>query len=475
MTETKKHVTCSNKKYLFISNYYRKEMAQMKRPLAIICIIVSAFVLMVGCRTEDAVQVEEKSKEVSSLKAIEGRWEGDIKIPNQPLPIIVHFTNNDGTISIPVQGLNEFPLTSVKLSKSDLFFDMEIQNQKITFDGKVDQERISGTFVQNGQAFPFELLKKSNQAVEEKESGEIVQADLKNGTIKGLLETPKNEGPFPVMIIIAGSGPTDKDGNTIANPGKNNSLKMLAESLAEKGIASIRYDKRGIGENMQLAGKEKDLRFEQYIDDAAAWAQFAKKDGRFSKVGIIGHSEGSLIGMAAAKKTETDIFISLAGAGEPIDQVLIKQLEEQLTPTLLTESKDILAKLKQGKQVGTVSADLQSVFRPSVQPYMISWIQYNPIELVKELNIPVLIVNGNRDIQVPATNAKALHKEKSDSELLILEKMNHVLKEAPADRKGNLATYTNPELPLSPGLVNGIIEFLNKNDITSNDGHKNNN
>ncbi|WP_144551793.1 S9 family peptidase [Peribacillus simplex] len=447
----------------------------MKRPLAIICIIVSAFVLVVGCRTEDEVQVEEKSKEVSSLKAIEGRWEGDIKIPNQPLPIIVHFTNNDGTISIPVQGLNEFPLTSVKLSKSDLFFDMEIQNQKITFDGKVDQERISGTFVQNGQAFPFELLKKSNQAVEEKESGEIVQADLKNGTIKGLLETPKNEGPFPVMIIIAGSGPTDKDGNTIANPGKNNSLKMLAESLAEKGIASIRYDKRGIGENMQLAGKEKDLRFEQYIDDAAAWAQFTKKDGRFSKVGIIGHSEGSLIGMAAAKKTETDIFISLAGAGEPIDQVLIKQLEEQLTPTLLTESKDILAKLKQGKQVGTVSAGLQSVFRTSVQPYMISWIQYNPIELVKELNIPVLIVNGNRDIQVPATNAKALHKEKSDSELLILEKMNHVLKEAPADRKGNLATYTNPELPLSPGLVNGIIEFLNKNDITSNDGHKNNN
>ncbi|WHY57527.1 alpha/beta hydrolase family protein [Peribacillus simplex] len=447
----------------------------MKRLLAIICIIMCAFVLMVGCRTKDAVQVEEESKEVRSLKAIEGRWAGDIKIPNQPLPIIVHFTKKDGTISIPVQGLNEFPLTSVKLSKSDLFFDMDIQNQKITFDGKVDQERISGTFVQNGQAFPFELLKKSDQAVLEKETGEIVQADLKNGTIKGLLVTPKNEGPFPVMIIIAGSGPTDKDGNTIANPGKNNSLKMLAESLAEKGIASIRYDKRGIGDNMQLAGKEKDLRFEQYIDDAAAWAQFAKKDGRFSKVGIIGHSEGSLIGMAAAKKTETDIFISLAGAGEPIDQVLIKQLEEQLTPTLLTESKDILAKLKQGRQVGTVSADLQSVFRPSVQPYLISWIQYNPIETVKELNVPVLIVNGNRDIQVPATNAKALHKEKSDSELLILEKMNHVLKEAPEDRKGNLATYTNPELPLSPGLVNGIIEFLNKNDITSNEDHKNNN
>ncbi|MDM5296136.1 alpha/beta hydrolase [Peribacillus simplex] len=441
----------------------------MKRPLKIICIIVSALVLMAGCRIKEAEQVDENLKEVSSLKDIEGKWEGDIKIPNQPLPIIVHFTKEDGTISIPVQGLNEFPLTSVKLSKSDLFFDMKIQNQQITFDGKVDQEKISGSFAQNGQEYPFELLKKSNQEVAEKESGEVVQAHLKKGTINGLLETPKNEGPFPVMIIIAGSGPTDKDGNTIAIPGKNNSLKMLAESLAEKGIASIRYDKRGVGENMKLAGKEEDLRFEQYIDDAAAWVQFAKKDRRFSKVGIIGHSEGSLIGMAAAKKTETDIFISLAGAGEPIDQVLVKQLEEQLTPALLTESKDILTNLKQGKQVESVNADLYSVFRPSVQPYMISWIQYNPIELVKELKIPVLIVNGNRDIQVAPNNAKALYKEKGDSELLIIEKMNHVLKEAPADREGNLATYTNPELPLSPGLVNGILEFLNKHDITSND------
>ncbi|MFD6440735.1 alpha/beta hydrolase family protein [Peribacillus sp. NPDC060186] len=416
--------------------------------------------------------MEKNSKGMVSLKAIEGTWEGEIMIPNQPLPIIVHFTKKDGTISIPVQGLNKFPLTSVKLNKSDLFFDMKIQNQHITFDGKIDQEKISGTFVQQGQEFPFELLKKSDEVVEEKESGEVVKADLEKGTMYGLLETPKDEGPFPVMIIIAGSGPTDKDGNSIAFPGKNNSLKMLAESLAEKGIASIRYDKRGIGENMNLAGKEEDLRFEQYIDDATAWVQFAKKDGRFSKVGIIGHSEGSLIGMAAAKKTETDSFISLAGAGEPIDQVLLKQLEEQLTPTLLTESKEILTKLKQGKQVETVSADLQSVFRPSVQPYMISWIQYNPIELVKELNIPVLLVNGNRDIQVASTNAEALHQEKGDSELLILEKMNHVLKEAPVDREGNLATYTNPKLPLSSGLVDGIIEFLNEYDISSNENQK---
>ncbi|MFF2288627.1 alpha/beta hydrolase family protein [Peribacillus butanolivorans] len=437
----------------------------MKRLFSIMCIIVSALVLLLGCSTKEKEKMEKNSKEVGSLKAIEGTWEGEIMIPNQQLPIIIHFTKKDGTISIPVQGLNKFPLTSVKLNKSDLFFDIKIQNQQITFDGKVDQEKISGTFVQQGQESPFELLKKSDEKVEEKRSGEVVQADLKKGTMYGLLETPKDEGPFPVMIIIAGSGPTDKDGNSIALPGKNNSLKMLAESLAEKGIASIRYDKRGVGENMNLTGKEEDLRFEQYIEDATAWVQFAKKDSRFSKVGIIGHSEGSLIGMAAAKKTETDTFISLAGAGEPIDQVLLKQLEEQLTPTLLTESKDILTKLKQGKQVETVSADLQSVFRPSVQPYMISWIQYNPIELVKELTIPVLIVNGNRDIQVASTNAEALHKAKGYSELLILEKMNHVLKEAPVNREGNLATYTNPELPLSSGLVNGIVEFLNEYDI----------
>lgn len=396
---------------------------------------------------------------MSSLESIEGLWSGSIIIPNQPLSIMLTFEKNNGTISIPAQGLSDYPLTSVTVNEVDVFFDMSIQGQSITFDGKVEQEKMTGTFTQQGQSFPFELTKGGKEQLAEK--GDFVEVKLKDGTMSGQLETPQGEGPFPLMVIIAGSGPTDRDGNSVALPGKNNSLKMLAEGLAAEGVASIRYDKRGVGKNASLAGKEDDLRFEHYIDDAAAWVQFAKTDARFSKAGIIGHSEGSLIGMVAAKTTDADAFISIAGAGRPIDQVLLEQLEELLPTNLLDESKTVLDKLKQGEQVQTVGPELQSLFRPSVQPYMISWLQYDPVAQLQKLHSPVFIVNGNRDIQVPAKDAKRLHDAKNDSRLLIVENMNHILKEAPEDREGNFATYSNPELPLAKGLMDGITVFLN--------------
>ncbi|MGE8203870.1 alpha/beta hydrolase family protein [Heyndrickxia sp. NPDC080065] len=335
---------------------------------------------------------------------------------------------------------------------------MKIQGQQITFEGRAEQENISGTFTQNGQSFPFEL-KKGRENKKEKDEN-TVQIKLKEGPMYGVLETPHTKGPFPVMILIAGSGPTDRDGNSPLLPGKNNSLKMLAENLAAHGIASIRYDKRGIGNNSRFLDKEENLQFEQYIDDAAAWIQFAKKDDRFLKVGIIGHSEGSLIGMAASAKEEVDTFISIAGAGRPIDQVLLEQLSTQLPANLLAEAKDILEKLKQGNQVQTVSPELQSIFRPSVQPYMISWLKYDPTEQLKKLNCPILIINGDHDLQVQVTDAQALHATKKESQLLIIDKMNHILKEAPENKEENIATYSNPDLPLAEGLMDGIVTFL---------------
>ncbi|WP_342599657.1 alpha/beta hydrolase [Psychrobacillus sp. FSL H8-0483] len=425
----------------------------MRRLQIVFSLIAIIFLLLTACSKE-----KEGASEVDSLKDIEGVWEGSIKIPDQPLPIIIEFEADKGTISIPVQGLSNYPLTNVKLNESDILFNMNIQGQKLTFNGKMEQEKISGTFTQQGEAFPFELLKGSKE--EEIEEDRLVEVKVGNGTMSGQLEIPQGEGPFPLMVIIAGSGPTDRNGNSIALPGKNNSLKMLAEDLATEGVASIRYDKRGVGKNASLAGKEEDLRFDQYIDDAAAWVQFAKDDERFSKVGIIGHSEGSLIGMVASQKADADVFISIAGAGRPIDQVLLEQLEAQLPANLMEESTKILEKLKQGEQVQTVSQELQSLFRSSVQPYVISWLQYDPAEQLQKLNGPVLLVNGNLDIQVPVKDAELLHQVKKDSDLLIVDKMNHVLKEAPADREGNVATYSNPDLPLAKGLIDGIVDFL---------------
>lgn len=144
---------------------------------------------------------------------------------------------------------------------------------------------------------------------------------------------------------------------------------MVAEELAENGVASLRYDKRGAGKNMKAVIDEEDLTLDDFVQDAINWIDELKTDDRFSRFGVIGHSQGSLVGILAAQQSKVDVFISVAGAGKTLDAVLEGQLEEQLSDKLLEESKTILAQMKQGKQVEQISKELQALFRPSVQPF----------------------------------------------------------------------------------------------------------
>ncbi|WP_059103436.1 alpha/beta hydrolase family protein [Shouchella shacheensis] len=391
---------------------------------------------------------------------LDGYWEGKIVVSNQQLPIIVEFEEEDGKLSIPIQGLNDYPLSLVKVDDSSVFFEMDIQGDIVTFEGQFEEEKITGTFTQQAQSFPFKLMKGNLDNASELVDKDLTEIEVSDGVMKGKVETPEGQGPFPVAIIIAGSGPTDKDGNSKALPGENNSLKMIAEGLTSEGIASIRYDKRGVGDNMILGGNEEDLRFDDYIDDAVAWMTYAENSDLFSSVSVIGHSEGSLIGMVASYQEDANTFVSLAGAGRQADDVLHEQLETQLSGDLLKEAKEILDNLKRGETVKNISSELQSIFRPSVQPYMMSWMEYDPRQEMAKLDSPILIVNGTRDLQVPVSEAEILYNAKPNSEFLIIEGMNHVLKEAPAEQKGNLATYFNPDIPLAKGLMNSIIDFL---------------
>ncbi len=281
------------------------------------------------------------------------------------------------------------------------------------------------------------------------------------GDISGTLTIPVKSAKTPVVIIIAGSGPTDRDGNSPLGV-KTNAYKMLAEGLAGNRISVLRYDKRGIGKSNTAMTSESDLRFETYINDVTGWINLLQKDKRFSKIILLGHSEGSLIGMVAAEKPGISKFISVAGAGSPADKILQDQLKKQLTPQLLEESDKILDSLRHGKTVSKVNPMLVSLYRPSVQPYLISWFKYDPAKEISKLKIPVLIIQGNTDIQVSVDDARLLSKAKPDARLLIIENMNHILKEAEADRQKNLATYNEPELPLKKGLVDEITSFIKK-------------
>ncbi len=283
------------------------------------------------------------------------------------------------------------------------------------------------------------------------------------GDIHGSLMLPEGETPCPVVIIIAGSGPTDMDGNSIGTRMTNNSLLFLAKELASNGIATVRYDKRGIGKSSAAGTKEEDLRFDHYIDDAAAWADRLGGDARFSKVIIAGHSEGSLIGMVAAERSKAvKAYISIAGCGSPAYEILEKQLQGQ-PAQIQQESAAICKELREGRTVEQVPFYFTALYRRSVQPYLISWFTYNPAVEIASLDIPVLILQGDRDIQVGVEEAEKLHAAQPASALHIIKDMNHVLKQCNTnDAMTQMAIYGNPDLPVKSELITQIIEFIKK-------------
>jgi pimeloyl-ACP methyl ester carboxylesterase len=278
------------------------------------------------------------------------------------------------------------------------------------------------------------------------------------GDISGTLLVSDTTKSSPLVLIIAGSGPTDRDCNSPAGV-NTNAYKMIAQELAKKGISSLRFDKRGIGKSQAAMKSEADLTFDTYIDDVVGWISMLKNDGRFSRILILGHSEGSLIGMEAARQSSVAGFISLAGAGKPADRVLREQLEDKLSPELFNESERILDSLRAGKTVAKIDKRLMMLYRPSVQPYMISWIKYDPAVEIAKLKAPVLIIQGTSDLQVTEDDARLLSSGNPSARLLFINNMNHVLKESDKNIQRNMATYSNPELPLKEGLVDALVKF----------------
>ncbi|MEX1187005.1 MAG: alpha/beta fold hydrolase [Gemmatimonadaceae bacterium] len=280
-------------------------------------------------------------------------------------------------------------------------------------------------------------------------------------TLHGTLLVPANRGA-PVALIIAGSGPTDRDGNTPLLPGKNNSLRYLAEALAERGIASLRYDKRGVGASRAtIAGlTEADLRFDHFVDDATAWGRRLAADRRFSSVVVIGHSEGSLIGMLAAPAIPASKVVSIAGAGAPAGDVIIRQLSAQLPPPLLAQATAAVHRIERGELLDTVPPGLAALFRPSVQPYLISWFKHNPAAVAGRLGVPLLVVQGTHDIQALEEDARAIAAGHPGATLRLIQGMNHVLKQTPAGRLEQLPAYGDSTLAVDPTLVDAIAGFV---------------
>jgi uncharacterized protein len=304
------------------------------------------------------------------------------------------------------------------------------------------------------------LLVCSSLAIAQGKQAYTVEEVLDSTSVKlfgTLLVPPKSS---TVILFIAGSGPTDRNGNS--GQISTNCTKLLAEELALNGIASLRYDKRGVGQSKVLDLREEDIVFETMMEDAARWMRWLRRDNRFKKIIVAGHSEGSLVGMVVAQQEKAEAYISLAGTGRRIDIVIHDQVAKNPynPPEVLRQVDSAFHKLKKGELVENVPPYLMALLRPSVQPFMISWLKYDPAVEISKLNVPVLIIQGSTDIQVSVTDSDLLKDAAPKAMYKVIEGMNHIFKDAPNDQQQNIATYRNPELPLSVKLVPAIIDFI---------------
>ncbi|GAA3564891.1 alpha/beta hydrolase family protein [Snuella lapsa] len=277
-----------------------------------------------------------------------------------------------------------------------------------------------------------------------------------NRFIDGTLILPSGIEKPNLAIIIGGSGPTDRNGNQ--NLLKNNALKKLAESISNNNIATFRYDKRVV-KQIRQGIIDKNIVFDDFVTDAVSVIDYFKSTKQFNKIYIVGHSQGSLVGMLAAKN-RADGFISIAGAGQSIDKVIIEQLEKT-APMFTEDAKKVFQTLSEGKTTEDYPVALASIFNKDIQGFMANWMKYDPKEEIKNLQLPILIINGTKDLQVPAEEATILNEASNNASLVIIDKMNHVLVPIEGDDLENSKSYNESFRMLSPKLIEAITDFIN--------------
>jgi pimeloyl-ACP methyl ester carboxylesterase len=268
---------------------------------------------------------------------------------------------------------------------------------------------------------------------------------------------PVNKNNYPAVLILPEAG-ADRNGNDADHEIKPDTYRELAEALAAKGIASVRIDKRGVGQSVKAISREEDIRFDTYVDDAVTWIKFLQAQPHVGCVAVFGHSESALVAALAAKKVKVCAIIEASGASRPFAAVLAGQLKTAFDAGRFTkedydQANRILDQLTAGKPVADPPKRLESLFRPSVQPYLISWLNLNPVEALKT-NTPVLILQGSSDFELNSDDPRRLSTGPKNVKVVMVSGADHDLKIKSSDPKA-----VQPRA-LSPQVATSIQAFL---------------
>jgi pimeloyl-ACP methyl ester carboxylesterase len=282
------------------------------------------------------------------------------------------------------------------------------------------------------------------------------ETKIRVGAIDAVLTTPPDVERPPVALLIAGSGSTDHDGN--GPQIKPATLKKLSEQLVARKIATLRYDKRGAGGWKPEFGRPEDFRFKDYVDDSAALVNYLRSSGKFSQVIVVGHSEGGLVAILTARRVPVDRLALLVTAARRQGDLLKAQLErKQIPPDVLQPIVKAIDAIMAGQIVDPPPQGL--AIAPSMQPGIASAFTEDPIDPLKLIERPTLIIGGGRDRQVARLDFVALSAASPLAKTLWLPDMNHVLVDV-TDENDDLAAYNQPERALDTVLIDSVASFI---------------
>ncbi len=396
----------------------------------------------------------------------DGRYEGLFESAGAREALVLRVFSGGALLDLPAEGLYGYPLPSFYREGGRFGFLLGSGEAAPRFEGTLsrgDEGELvfAGAVSLRGERVGAYTLR---PAPEPHERGEPFSLAVKGGELRGSLLVPEGAGPFPLCILVAGAGSTDRDGNNYNVPGKNDALALLARALKDEGVATLRYDKRGAGESYPLVRSEEELSFDDYIEDCATVYRAVTQDARFSRVTLVGHAEGALIAAVASQGLEARGEAAPAGlallcatgknAREVLDEALADAPEEERA-----EAAAILGAIERGERYEHPSPYLADFFRPSFQKYLGSWFRHDLIRALAGVRTPLLLVQGNRDVQVTLAEFSLLAAARPEAPAVVLPGMNHVLKEVPADLEENYRSFSEPGYPLAEGLATLIAQF----------------
>ena len=390
-----------------------------------------------------------------------GRWDGRLEIGEGGMPFSVRIVEAGALLDLPGEELYGYPSASAEASADGLRLAFRFGGGLLTLTGGLEGGSVSGAFSQGAAGGAFSMERSAAPAAPG--TARVVRG-ADGSALYGTLLEPTGTGRPPLVILHAGLGAADRDGNNYASRGRHDALRALGEALAPRGVASYRYDKRGSGESAWLVPSEADQSYEAWIADLAAMVAEFGRSGRYSGVWLLGLNDGAAIAAAAAN--------SLRAAGSPVAGLVVAcasadgvrdayaKAVARAPEGLRAEGEALVASLSAGSIVDSVSSYYAEAFRPSLQPYLIEAFARDLETELAAYAGPCLLVQGNMDLQATLADLLALRATRPDALVAMPLRMNHVLKDVSQDVEDNRAAFADPSYPVSAELVDAITGFI---------------